>query len=254
MNLSVSNLAWDFSENDFIFKKLKDKKINRVEGVLTKIDKWENLTTEKIKDFKHILDENGLNMDSIQSIFYGVTCNGLHDTEKVINHIKKLILFCNILDTKTLVLGSPGLRKEIKGNENLLSETFLKIDEILFNNNIQLSIEPNSKIYGGEYFFNLSEIVEFIVDNNFHNIKTMIDTHNLELEGFNPSTEYEKFKNYINHIHISEQKLSPIHNIDLHTNFSKTLKSFNYEHIITYELNKTDNFIENIERFITLYH
>jgi sugar phosphate isomerase/epimerase len=253
MKLSISNLAWDFSENNIIFKSLKEHNINRIEGVLTKINSWENLTIEQIKNFKNILNEYDFKMESIQSIFYGITCEGLHDTEKIVNHIKKLILFCEILETKILVLGSPSLRKKIKNNQSQLSETFLNIDRILKNTNIELLIEPNTKSYGGEYFYNLNEIVNFIQKNNFCNINTMIDTHNLVLEGYDPSTEYIYYKNYIKHIHISEQNLLPITNIDLHKKFSETLRYDNYEHIITYEINKTDTFIDNVKNFVNLY-
>ncbi len=76
--------------------------------------------------------------------------------------------------------------------------------------NCVLCIEPNSKYYGGEYFFTIKEIVNFITLNNFCNIKTMVDTHNLLLENQNIEESIYNFKDHIKHIHISEINLSEI--------------------------------------------
>ena len=89
-----------------------------------------------------------------------------------------------------MVFGSPNMRKGII--DDSLSKIFKRIDESLNNTNITLVIEPNSKVYNGDYFHNIKEIVDFIENNKFINIKTMIDTHNLELEGYDPIIELKK--------------------------------------------------------------
>jgi sugar phosphate isomerase/epimerase len=81
----------------------------------------------------------------------------------------------------------------------------------------------------------------------------MIDTHNLILEGCNPSEEFIKYKNYINHIHISENGLKPIIDDKFHSEFYNTLKSYEYSKIITYEVNKLEDFDFNIDNFVRIY-
>ena len=254
MKLAISNFAWDFSENNEIFNILKKHQISNIEGVLTKIDNWGDLNTDKIRNFKTILDENGLMMESAQSIFYGVNCDGLHDGKVIIPHIKNLVEYSKILGIKTLVLGSPNLRKNTSNLLVELSKTFKVIDGILEGSGVEISLEPNTKNYGGDYFHNLTDIVIFISENNFKNIKTMIDTHNLIMEGIDPCNEIIKYFDKINHIHISEPELKPITDTKFHLQFSNTIKSLNYNKIITYELLKCENLESTIEEFKFIYY
>lgn len=254
MKLAISNFAWDFSENTNIFEILKKHQIPNVEGVLTKIDNWGDLTSEKVLNFKSLLDSYDLTIESLQSIFYGVNCDGLHDGKVIIPHIEKVLEYSKILGVKTLVLGSPNLRRNTPNLLIELSNVFKVLDKILENSGIEISLEPNTKSYGGDYFHNLTDIVIFISENNFKNIKTMIDTHNLILEGIDPCKEITKYFNVVNHIHISEQGLKPIQDIEFHKKFSQTIKTLKYDKIVTYELLKCENLESTIDEFKNLYY
>lgn len=124
---------------------------------------------------------------------------------------------------------------------------------MLDNTGVELSIEPNTKSYGGYYFHTVQEIVDFIVRNDFKNIKTMVDTHNVKLEGLNPLNETKKHIDYINHIHVSEPNLKTLSDFEFHKEFSQLLKSFNYNGIITYEVNKCNGIIESVKDFYLIY-
>lgn len=252
MKLSLSNLAWDISDNDQILTILKTNNIHNIEGVLTKIDDWNKLSNDILIEYKKKLDSYNIKMESIQSIFYDVKCDGIKDTKIVYKHIDRLIEICKILGVKVMVFGSPTIRNGIV--DDSLSKIFKRIDNSLNNTGITLTIEPNSKVYGGNYFYNIEEIVDFIKNNKFINIKTMIDTHNLKLEGYDPIIELSKYYDYINHIHISEIKLTPIINPDTHINFSNELKKLGYNQIITYEVLKCDNIESEIKKFVEIYN
>jgi len=254
MKLSISNFAWNFSENDFAFNILNKHGIKNIEGVLTKINDWKILSVDDVVNFKRIMDSYGVVMESVQSIFYGVKCDGLHDKKIVIPHIERLIGFSKILGVKVLILGSPNLRRKNLEWESELSDTFKTIDSMLENTGIEMSIEPNTKSYGGDYFYTLTQIVDFINMNNLHNIKTMIDTHNLISEGLDPCDEIVRYYQKINHIHISEPNLTPIQNFEFHNKFSEVIKSLKYDKIITYELLKCENFDECVDVFKKIYY
>lgn len=251
MKLSLSNLAWDNQDNDKMLSILKNNNVN-VEGVLTKIGDWDELTNDVLSEYKKKLDFYNIKMESIQSIFYNIKCEGITDEKIVYSHIKRLIEICKILDINIMVFGSPTMRNGMI--DDSLSLIFKKIDDLLSDTKITLVIEPNSKIYGGNYFHNLDEIVDFIEKNKLTNVKTMIDTHNLKLEGYNPIIELEKYYNYISHIHISEINLSPITNPESHIIFSTELKKIGYNKIITYEVLKCDNIEYELDTFIKIYN
>lgn len=250
MKIAVSNLAWDKEDNEDIFKIFNQLGINRIETVFSKIDSWYILHSNSILDFKLLLDKYGIKTESTQSLFFNIESK-LDDEKFIISHFIRIIEYSKLLGINILVFGSPNLRK-LKDKESLVK--ILKyLDKILDGTSIEISIEPNSKVYGGEFFFSLSEIISFIEENNFENIKTMIDTHNLILEGYDPNLEILNNFKYINHIHISETGLSVLKDIKFHEKFSKTIKDINYSGIITYEVVKSDDVIDSISLFSNIY-
>lgn len=253
MNLAVSNLAWDTTNEHQIFKHLNSFGINKIEGVLSKLGNWNTIDSKKIVEYKNYLNSNSIEINSLQSIFYNTGINDIKETNKIISHIEKLISLSEILGVKVLVFGSPNLRKNFVGIDEHLVELFYKIDSLLINTDIELSIEPNMKEYGGDFFTKIKDIVSFIEDNNFKKIKTMIDTHNLDGEGDDICKCFIKHKNLINHIHVSEKKLSPISSNDNHISFSNELKNSEYSGIITYEVFPNDLLISSIETFKRIY-
>ena len=156
-----------------------------------------------------------------------------------------------MLDTKIMVLGSPNLRKIEPDYIKKLDRIFSQLDVLLEDTGIKVVLEPNCHLYKGEYFYSSSEIKCFIKANNLQNIKTMIDTHNLLNGGFDPIKEFERNIEVIEHIHISENDLAPIHNIEFHKEFSKALKSNYYSKSVTYEVKKANNI--NLELFASIY-
>lgn len=252
MELSISNLAWSYKNRHNMFSFLKKNDIKHIEIVFTKYNSWNNITNVEIQKIKKELDRYSLNALSAQSLLYGLNYT-LNDDNKIINHIKKVIDYSQILGLKVLVFGSPSVRTKVDNYEIKLKKIFKQIDEYLNNKNIILCIEPNSKIYKGEYFFNLSEIVDFIENNNLHNIKTMIDTHNLIMENENPLLSIEKYINYIHHIHISEKNLEIISDLNFHNIFANKLKKILYSNIVTYEVSECKNIYNSIETFKRIY-
>jgi sugar phosphate isomerase/epimerase len=253
MKLSLSNFAWDSDENEFIFKTLSSIGIENIEGVLTKINNWDTLGESELVKYKESLNHHGIKIESIQSIFYGVSCNDLSDY-KTIDHYRKLIEYCNVLGVKVMVLGSPSLRKNVNGWYVNLSNILKEVDNMLNNTGVELSIEPNTKSYGGDYFHTVEEIVDFIVHNDFKNIKTMVDTHNLKLEDLDPINNLKTYVKYINHIHVSEPKLSKLTDFEFHIDFAKSIKDLNYDGIVTYEVTKCDDLIKSVEQFYLIYN
>jgi len=252
MNLALSNFAWDIIDTDNIIKSLNENNIKSVELILTKFKNWDEITESNLLEYRDTFLNSGIKPYAIQSLFYNVNCN-LDTPELFVNHLKKIINYSEILDIKILVFGSPNLRKKVNDYEKKLVDVFSEIDSYLNNKNINLLIEPNTASYGGEYFFNLNEIIGFIDKNKLINIKTMIDTHNIILENGDPIIEFETNFNYIYHIHISEPKLKTLSNFEFHNNFSKLLKNKKYDKVITYEVLKTNDVLDSLKKFSEIY-
>lgn len=224
MKFGISNLSWNDDKESLIKSKLN--KYDYVETVFPRI--------------KH-------GYYSTQSIFYGSNIDSFDDFDGTQKWLDYVVDKCIEYEIKIIVLGSPSLRK---GNKNNLLKSLEKIDAKLIKNKIFLCIEPNSSYYGGEYYFSLNEIVKDVV--NFSNIKTMIDTHNLFLEGEDICKTFLKYQDYIKHIHFSEKDLLPISDYSFYEYFVDFLNEKKYNMGITYELKFTENIFEEMEKFIKL--
>lgn len=254
MNLTVSNFAWDFDNIEQVSKTLKENGINHIELVFPKYKSWDKLSDSELFKLKELLNSHGLITTSTQSLFYGIDCKSIiSESEKFIKHFETLIKYSKILGIEVLVFGSPGLRKTNNISNSNLHETFMTIDKMLDGTGIILCIEPNSSVYGGDFFYTIKEIVHFLKTFKFRNIFTMCDTHNSWLENEDPNEELLEHFQYIKHIHISEPNLSIITDIKNHQKFSNTIKKLEYNNLITYEVLNSENTLDSIQVFSSLY-
>jgi sugar phosphate isomerase/epimerase len=251
LKLGISNLAWDDSINHKdLFYVLKDNNIKFIEIVLPKFIDWKINNFKKLYDFTHDVRSCGLDIKSTQSLYYGTGINSYY-SDDFINHLKHISSICKNINVTHLVLGAPTMRTQDKVG---LSKIFSYIDNVLKENDQILLLEPNSKIYNGNYFFTVNEINNFIKTNNFNNIKNMIDTHNILLEKENPTDIILNKKYDIKHVHISEQNLSGFTPSKYHDLFSQTLKENKYDGLIIYEAQPSPNLINDIKIFSKTYN
>lgn len=252
MNIGLSNFAFDKVDIDLL-KELPNLGINNIELVYTKYNKWTDDYSD-VKNIKDFFSNLNLNVNSIQSIFYDSNINSFSQEIEIKKHLNKLFNICKKIGIKKIVFGSPNFRKSFYENEKFIMNIFDFIENELKNTSIKFLIEPNSKIYNTEYFNNPYEIISFINCNEYENISTMIDTHNLLLDGFNPFRLLDYHHNMIDHIHISEYTLSALKDINFHLKFSNKLKELKYDGLIIFEIFKNENILENIKQFSNIYN
>lgn len=253
MNIAISNFAWDYNESHDFFSFLEKNQIKNLELVLTKFKDWSELNNDNLLDYNNMINKYNLNVYSLQSLFFNIDCS-IVEKYKMISHFKTIIDYSTLLNVKKVVFGSPNLRKFSINYEKDLLIILKEIDDYLEGKDIILLIEPNSSIYKGDFFYTIDEIVKFIKENGFKNIKTMIDTHNSILENKNPLIEINEYFNFIDHIHISEINLDILQNLDSHYTFSEELKKLKYNNVLTYEVKKCDNIKDSIITFKKIYN
>jgi len=237
MKLAISNLAFNN------FDEIKDLNIPLLECVFSKIQPILCQTNSSINEWKENLSIN-IKPYSVQSITYGCGLINFEASPSNLNVIDKIINLSRTLNLERLIFGSPTLRK---GKPDL--SMFKYIDERLFGSNMIFCIEPNSRIYGGEYFFDIDEISIFLKKHKFKNIYTMVDTHNSWLEQKCPSKDIYKHQDIICHVHASEIKLNGLTSLDKHKEFACMLNKINYSQVITYESNN----LNGINNFTDIY-
>jgi sugar phosphate isomerase/epimerase len=183
---------------------------------------------------------------AIQGVFYqsGIT---LFSDSRCYDYLCGVVDYCLENEVKIVTLGSPAMRT---GSKNDMLELLKSIDSYINKRDCIICIEPNARKYGGEYYYSLDEIVYDIKDLN--NIKTMIDTGNLEAEGFDPIEEFKKYSDFIYHCHVSTTTLGPLAPGQTNIKNVEEIKRIGYNKNITYEYTNSNNIEEEMKYFLNL--
>lgn len=249
MKLAVTDLGFDGIES--VAHKLYQNGIEYVEVIPTKIKPYHALTVRDMLMYKDILAEYNVKPYSFLSLFYGTDINDISEVDKILTQFQVLITYAQLTGVKKLVFGSPGLRKKVPGWEYHLEDIFTKLDTMLKDTKVSVIIEPVSKSFGGEFWHDVKEIIDFIQYFDLRRVYTMIDTSNAITQGDDPSLLYNQYKHRIGHIHIAEPGFGKLKNLEMHMKFSNTIRG--YQDVITHEITNKDEFVESIKTFSEIY-
>lgn len=249
MKLAVTDLG--FTDVVEVAEPLLRNYIDYIEIIPTKETPYSQLTKWDFIHYKERLESFGLKPCAFLSLFYGIDIRSLEESTKFLDHIDKLLVYANHAGVDKLIFGSPGLRKTFIGWEEKLTKIFTYLDKKLNNTGKSIIIEPVARHYGGEFWYDIEQVTEFIQMNKLRNISTMIDTHNNELEGIDSSLAYHRFKPFIQHIHVSEIGLGKIVELEKHMKFSNAIRDYN--NIVTHEMCNKNDFLESLNTFSTIY-
>jgi sugar phosphate isomerase/epimerase len=249
MKLAVTDLGFDGIET--VAHKLYQNGIEYIEVIPTKIKPYHALTVRDMLMYKDILSEFNLKPFSYLSLFYGTDVKDISEVDKILTQFQALITYAQLTGVKKLVFGSPNLRKKVPGWEYHLEDIFTALDKMLKDTKITVIIEPISESFGGEFWHDVKEVVDFIQYFDLKRIQTMIDTYNAVTQGEDPSLLYARYKHRIGHIHITDVGFGKLKNLEMHMKFSNAIRD--YRDVITHEITNKDEFVESIKTFSEIY-
>ena len=255
MKLSISNIAWDASNDEKIYTMIKKYGFEGLEIAPTKImgkNPYEKLEEAGVWK-KEIQEKYNLKISSMQSIWFGRNENLFDSKEEevfLLDYTKKAIDFANIIQCKNLVFGSPKNRNINDGkNSDSQIRIFKTLGEYAYKKNIVIGMEANPKIYNTNYINDTKsalELVKKVKSKGFLlnlDLGTMISNNEDLLKVLKGNVEY------INHVHISEPWLKIIEKREIHKTLKYVLLEENYKGFISVEMAKVDD-IEKIEDII----
>ena len=257
MKLSISNIAWNNSEEEYIASLMQQIGIKGIEiapsKILPNFAKLKNVDIIKYKDF---WQNKGVEIVAMQSLLYGhPEMKIFYDKttrENTLEHLKLCVDIGEKLGAKALVFGSPKNRY-IPDNsidfEDTAIEFFDLIGTYCYEKGIVFCMEPNPKEYGANFICNTEEALDFVKTVNNEGLKMNIDTGTIIAN----NEDYKRFLKealaYAGHIHISEPFLNPIDpNRIIYKELADILRRFNYSKNISIEmkpLSENDN-AENV--------
>jgi len=222
MKLSISNIAWDTSNDIKIYDLIKKYGFEGLEIAPTKImgkNPYEKL--KEIKEWKEKIKKRyNLRISSMQSIWFGRTENLFDSKEEeniLIDYTKKAIDFANVIECKNLVFGSPKNRNVNNGknSENQI-EIFETLGEYAYKKNTVIGMEANPKIYNTNYINDTKSALKLVKKINSKGFLLNLDLGTMILNNENLLEILRGNISYINHVHISEPWLKIIEKREMH--------------------------------------
>ena len=237
MKLSISNIAWDIKDNETVYAYLNKKNFSGLEIAPTKLfpENPYSHIAEAAEYFSQLKQNYGLEVSSMQSIWFGKTGNIFNSEEErkdLQDYTFKAIDFAAAIGCGNLVFGNPKARNKGENHsDNLVFDFFNSIADYAHKNGTCVSLEPNTVIYGTNFINNTKQAFEFCNELNNPNLKVNVDFGTI-IYNDEPFDWIQKNIDKVNHIHISEPYLKKIEKRDLH----KKLKTIEFNKYISIEM------------------
>lgn len=242
---SISNIAWDKENDAEMYHFLSTNGFYSIEVAPTRIvgdNPYEKLV-EASETRKTLNEKYGLNISSMQSIWYGKTENIFNSKEERIilfDYTKKAIEFAKVLNCNNLVFGCPKNRN-IPSDEKkedciqIAKDFFYELGEYAKQNDTVIALEANPPIYNTNFINTTKDAIDFVIDINSDGLKVNLDCGTIIQNNENVD-EIFKDINLINHIHLSEPYLKPITFNDVQKKVIKFSVERKYDKYISVEM------------------
>lgn len=257
MNLAISNIAWNTSENDFVYSLMQKYNFTGLEIAPTKIipEQPYSHITEAASWSNDLHSKYGFSIPSMQSIWFGRTEKlfGSQEERKIlVDYTKAAIDFASAIGCKNIVFGCPKNRNKPDGvDKEIAVQFFHEIGEYASSKNTCIGMEANPAIYGTNFVNTTEQAVDLIERVNSKGFKLNLDAGTM-IENEEPVSILLGNEDLMNHVHISEPYLKKILIRDLHKNLYSLLKEINYTGFISVEMGYQNNLtdIEDVMKYM----
>lgn len=264
MKISISNIAWDVSDDELIAHKLVQYGIYAIDIAPGKYFP-EPLKT-KDKEIKRVKDwwaSNGIEIIGMQALLFGTKGLNLFGAQiiqkEMLMHLESICHIGSELGAKHLVFGSPKNRDRNELTEGdaikIAIPFFSELGEIALKYNVEICIEPNPTIYGANFLTTTKDAAVFVQKVEHPNIKLQLDTSTVIINEEDLENILIECSHIIGHVHASEPNLLPYgRNRSVILNHGRIIQNYLPNHFVTIEMLKisNDNNFEAINKAIEI--
>lgn len=239
MKYSISNIAWDKSDDLAMYTFLQSVGMDGIEIAPTRLfdNPYENL--EQAQLYATMLKNRfNLAVSSMQSIWYGKSGNifNKEEAKELAAYTKQAMDFANAMGIKNLVFGCPRNRTMPEGaKEEDVLEFFYDLGEYAKSKNTVLALEANPVIYNTNFMNTTTQAAEFCKKVGSDGVKLNVDFGTILYNKENPHV-IKTYKNLVNHIHLSVPQLKYVEKIKEHSTLKKVLNKIDYDGYLSIEM------------------
>lgn len=256
MQLSISNIAWDITQDEAIADLLLSEGVHCIDIAPGKyFSNLSGVTSEDISRVKYFWENRGIKIVGMQSLFFGTKGLNLFDESSqpaMLKHLNTVRKIAVGLGVARLTFGSPKNRDRTNLSDTEADKLATSFFQNWTNvNNLssdpKLLIEPNPTIYGTNFLTTTREATNFIrkLANPCVGLQLDLGTMTANKE---PSELIDYAAPFIGHIHVSEPWLVPVGTTDApHAKYAQQLKRVQGKYLtIEMIVKKTDNQLSTV--------
>lgn len=252
MKLSISNIAWDGSQDGKVYELMIRYGYSGLEIAPTRIfpeAPYSKNAEAKIWS-KNLKEQYGLVIPSMQSIWFQrqeKIFGTVEEREILLDYTKMAIEFAEAIGCTNLVFGCPRNRNIPDDvNYDIGVQFFKELGDYATEHNTVIGMEANPPIYNTNYINDTESAFELIRMVNSKGFLLNLDVGTM-IQNEENISKLEGRVRLINHVHISEPNLKPIQERNLHKDLKKVLENEGYTGFVSVEMGKTDD-LQLIER------
>lgn len=219
MRISISNIAWDVTEDDAVAQLLRQHSVDAIDIAPGKyFAQPQQASREDVAKVRDWWEKRGIQIVGMQALLFGTAGLNMFGSPEVKNemlaHLKAICSIGGQLGAAKLVFGSPKNRDRALLNDAETSRQairfFRDLGDIARAHGVVVCLEPNPPCYGAN-FMTTSDETALIVEAVSHpGIKMQLDTGAITINGESPGDVVARHAHLIGHIHLSEPDLLPL--------------------------------------------
>lgn len=260
MRLSISNIAWDVSEDEAIAQLLHQYKIDAIDIAPSKYFPNPTQTTDdEILSVKNWWLDHHIEIIGMQSLLFGtVGLNVFGDSKSqqaLLSHLNAVCRIASRLGASKLVFGSPKNRdRNGLTDEQTLSIAipfFRELGNIAQSHGVTINLEPNPAAYGANFMTDSVQTAQVVTQVDHPAIQMQLDTGALTMNKEDAAYIIKQYAHLIAHIHASEPHLMPIGDGQTqHAQIAEVLSRLLPLHPVTIEMvaTKDEPHLSSVER------
>jgi len=244
MNIAISNIAWNQSEDEEISKLLQEYNIEGIEIAPTKI--WKDPTSisdEEIASYKWYWHKKKVKIIAMQSLLFGHPQLTIFEStarrKKTIAYLTQILRIASLLGIDTAVFGSQKNRRKgglDEATTNTIAEDFFSsVGNVAKHYGVHFCIEANPKTYETDFLLTTKDVITFIKHLNHPYVNTHLDSGAMKLNKEDCAKTIRAAVPFF-HFHISEPFLKPVPLEVDHKAIVTTLKEIQYTKWVSIEM------------------
>ena len=246
MKLSISNIAWEVSDDEHVASLLQELGIKYIDLAPGKyIRNFDSDFSGECLAAKMWWQERDIHFAGMQALLYGTSglnvFGSVDSRQQLLDHLSAVCRAGDALDARKLVFGSPKNRdRSGLSDEQALTmacEFFLKLAAVADSAGVLICLEPNPQAYGCNFMTTTTEAASVVAAINHRAIRLQLDTGSLAMNGEDPEEICRLYQDLIGHVHLSEPQLLPVGTGACdHESCSKALARWMPDAVVTLEM------------------